>query len=191
MGSLDVAIPFWHVNVPEAERTPECPKFLFGLNAKDLRVVSTPDPYYHVQNWEEVCTIIQTNTLELFQRVPSELRRYKAFTYKLAQIHGTIANFVLKQRLGWTTPVFPRGSPFQYRDDIKILYNDWPYGLDPRIVHLVIWTKFELKSDPVTGDLTHQARQEIDDFMTTTFRSRVPADKVRKNVFLSNLLPDS
>ena len=63
-------------------------------------------------------------------------------------------------------------------DDIKILYNDWPYGIDKKIVHLVIWTKFDLEDDPVTDDLTVQARRQIEDFVTRTFRSRVPSDHV-------------
>ena len=43
-------------------------------------------------------------------------------------------------------------------------------------MHLVIWTKFELASEPVTsdsplGDLTPEARREIDDFVDRTFVS--------------------
>ncbi len=37
-------------------------------------------------------------------------------------------------------------------DDIKIIYNDWPYGIDKSIVHLCVWTKFPLdvdEKDPV------------------------------------------
>lgn len=62
------------------------------------------------------------------------------------------------------------------KDDIKILYNDWPYGLDPRIVHVVVWTKFELKAGDVNelnphGDLTPEARAEINDYVDRTFVS--------------------
>lgn len=46
------------------------------------------------------------------------------------------------------------------------------------IIHLVVWTKFELEDDPATDDLTPRARQEIDDYVTKTFRSRVPAEQV-------------
>lgn len=59
-------------------------------------------------------------------------------------------------------------------DDIKILPNDWPYGLDTRIKHLVIWTKFSLPSNPITstdpdGDLTPEARTAINDFVQKHF----------------------
>lgn len=63
-------------------------------------------------------------------------------------------------------------------DDIKILYNDWPYGVDENIVHLVVWTKFDLEDDPVTDDLTDVARREIDDYVKKTFCERVAPENV-------------
>lgn len=192
MGSLDV-IPFWHVNVPERERTPECPEFLRGLNPKDLRGVSTPDSDYEILPWQDVSQIVTTNKLERFQRVPSQLRRYKKFTYLTAQRHGTIADFVLNERLRWTAPIRPRGKPFQYEDDYKVLFNDWPYGLDSRIVHLVVWTKFELVANNTTGDLTDKARAEIEEYVTKTFRSKMPQGHVsvllRSRFFLCYTVP--
>lgn len=75
----------------------------------------------------------------------------------------------------------PRGSHIAYISfaaDLKILYNDWPYGIDTKIIHLVVWTKFELEDDPATGELTAPMRKKIDDFVERTFRSRVPRDNV-------------
>ena len=54
-------------------------------------------------------------------------------------------------------------------EDYKILHNDWPYGVDRRIVHLVVWTKFDLPSDPVTDDLTPQTRHMINSFVDQLF----------------------
>ena len=68
-------------------------------------------------------------------------------------------------------------------DNIKILYNDWPYGIDEKIVHLVAWTKFDLEDDPATDDLTPRARKEIDDFVQKTFYGRVQPDHVRSPLF--------
>lgn len=64
-------------------------------------------------------------------------------------------------------------------DDVKILYNDWPYGIDEKIVHLVVWTKFELEEDPATGDLTTEARKSIDEYVDRTFCSVLGSEKVR------------
>lgn len=181
MGSItpeEPAVPYWHVNVPPSERTPECPEFLLNLCAKDLSIVSAPDSSYRLQAWPEVRDIIAANRLEMFQRVPSDLRRYLENNWRLRKQYGSVMNFVLGQRLRWTAPIVPRGRPFEFEDDHKILFNDWPYGIDPRIVHLVVWTKFALQEDPATGDLTDQARAEIEDFVTKTFCETMPRDRV-------------
>ena len=63
-------------------------------------------------------------------------------------------------------------------DDIKILLNDWPYGIDEDIVHIVVWTKFKFEEQPGDGDLTPSSRKQIDDYITQTFRSRMDAENV-------------
>ena len=63
---------------------------------------------------------------------------------------------------------------------MKILYNDWPYGIANSIVHLVVWTKFVLEDDPETDDLTPEMRKHIDEHVKRTFGSRVPPDKVSR-----------
>jgi len=55
-------------------------------------------------------------------------------------------------------------------DDVKILINDWPYGLARGITHLVVWTKTPI---PVgaNGDLTAESRERIDEFVQWVFGS--------------------
>jgi hypothetical protein len=179
MGSYESnTLPYWQVNIPEQDRTAECPDFLKNLTDKDRGIIGTPDAEYRLQTWEDVCRFVSTNRLELFQRRPSDLRRYKAFTYNLAKRYGSVANFILSQRLGWEAPLQPKGKPFQEPSDIKILMNDWPYGIEPRVTHLVVWVKFALEEDPATGDLTDQARAEIESFVTKTFCQHVPRSQV-------------
>lgn len=60
--------------------------------------------------------------------------------------------------------------PFGNSSDYKILLNDWPYGIDDRIKHLVVWVKFGFDEDPQTGDLTPKSRRQIEDFVQATFR---------------------
>ncbi|KAL2018695.1 hypothetical protein VTK56DRAFT_469 [Thermocarpiscus australiensis] len=177
MGSADQNLPYWQVNVPEHLRTAECPEFLRNLSEKDRRIISTPDSEYQMDSWPVVQQKVRQNRLDLFQRVPSDLRRYLAFTWKLKQDYGSVMNFILTQRLQWSLPITPKGRPFEFDEDIKILRNDWPYGIDRRIVHLVVWTKFPLEEDPATGDLTDQARAEIDAYVRKTF-SKIPPDHV-------------
>jgi hypothetical protein len=180
MGSVD-PLPYWQVNVPEGERTAECPEFLRELSEKDRGIIGTRDVEFRVLTWAEVRRIIADNRIDLFQRVPSDLRRYLAYNWALRRDFGSVMNFVLSQRLCWDAPIVPTGSrPFEHDGDgdVKILYNDWPYGIDERIVHLVVWTKFDLEEDPATGDLTAAARAEIDAYVNRKFGSRIPKDHV-------------
>lgn len=87
-------------------------------------------------------------------------------------------NFMLKERLGWTLPIKPEGGLFEKEADWKILKNDWPYGIDRRVVHLVVWTKFELEDDPLTDDLTNEAREAIQSFVDKTFGEKLGKENV-------------
>ena len=58
------------------------------------------------------------------------------------------------------------------------MYNDWPYGLDTRIKHIVVWVKFDLEEDPKTDDLTTDCRQRIEDYVAKNFMSKVPKENV-------------
>ncbi|RYO74812.1 hypothetical protein DL764_010695 [Monosporascus ibericus] len=176
MGSLDT-VPYWQVNIPDEERTDECPEFLRNLSLKDIGIISTPDSEYRASTWEEVQKLVRDNRLDLFQRVPSELRRYLGYTWKLRQEYGSVMDFVLTQRLQWEMPMVPKGKPFEFEEDTKILRNDWPYGIDKRIVHLVVWTKFDLEEDPITTDLTDKARREIEAWVQQKFGSRMPREQ--------------
>ncbi|PKX98300.1 GIG1 family protein [Aspergillus novofumigatus IBT 16806] len=155
---------YWLVNVPPSQWPAECPAFLRDLPAKSISILSTPDTEYKRQDWEMVKEIVRSNRIDLFQRVPSELRRYLEFKAHIVAKYGSIMRFM--------------GRPFEFDEDIRILYNDWPYGVEEGIVHLVVWTKFELEDDPATDDLTPRARKEIDDYVMRTFRSRMPAEQV-------------
>lgn len=119
-------------------------------------------------------------------------------------------NFILDKRLQWRDFTAIDPAPFHNpttgvayyqrdsflslltrsrQDEIKILYNDWPYNIDERIVHLVVWTKFELEVDPTTENLTLRARQEIDEYVDRMFRSRVPSNNVNTVFLFYSALP--
>ncbi|PGH12442.1 hypothetical protein AJ79_04278 [Helicocarpus griseus UAMH5409] len=174
-------LPYWLVNVPRADWPPECPEYLRNQPEKNIRLLSTPDALYQRQSWEVVRQIVETNTIHRLQRLPSDLRRYLEYIWKIKAMYGSVMNFVVQKRLGWVGEgaLVARGErAFEHPDDIKILYNDWPYGIEKGIVHLVVWTKFELEDDPATDDLTPRMRREIDEYVDRTFRSRMPAERV-------------
>jgi hypothetical protein len=121
--------------------------------------------------------VLDANRLELFRRAPSNLRRYRKFVHDISMAHGSVLEFMLRYRLRWTD-VTPHGPPFTDPRDIKILYNDWPYGFADEIVHLVVWTKFALPEDPVTGDLTKEMRAMIANFVDNVFVAEAGPENV-------------
>lgn len=106
--------PFWNVNVPSNLQTAECPDFLeYALeNDKDRAILSTPDADYHRQTWPEIRQFILDNQLDRFQRIPSDLRRYREYNAKLIRKYDTVMKFVLQERLGWEDQK-PKAAPFK------------------------------------------------------------------------------
>ncbi|KGO77275.1 Protein of unknown function DUF3605 [Penicillium italicum] len=175
-------LPYWLVNLPRSQWTTECPSFLRDQSQKNIRCLSTPDHLYTRQDWELVKEITGANQIDRFQRVPSELRKYLEYMAHIKTEYTSVMRFVVKERLGWGDgnweDVKPRGGPFEYEEDLRIIYNDWPYGVEKDIIHLVVWTKFELEDDPATDDLTASARAAIESYVQDTFCSRVPPEQV-------------
>ncbi|KAI4155149.1 MAG: hypothetical protein LQ340_001185 [Diploschistes diacapsis] len=184
-------LPYWCVNVPPHEWPEECPDYLRHQSEKDQEILATPDSEYRRLTWDEVKSLIGlagNNRLDLFHRVPSDLRLYRKYVYTLNREYGSIMNFVLWERLKWEDIRPSNAAPFTnpevradgaIPEDLKILPNDWPYGVDQDIVHIIVWTKFRFDEDPNTGDLTPTARQQIDDFINRTFRCRVGKENVQ------------
>ena len=85
--------------------------------------------------------------------------------------------FIISHRLQWRS-ISTNDVPFSNSDDMKVLYNDWPYGIDTRIVHLVVWVKFEIEDDPATGYLTPGSTAQIQQYVDETFSSRMNPEHV-------------
>lgn len=104
---------FWNVNVPPELQTKDCPDFLqyAFTNDKDRRILSTPDAQYRPQTWDQVQQFIRRNRLDLFERLPSDLRRYRKYCAKLEREYGTVMEFVMQERLRWTD-LTPKREPF-------------------------------------------------------------------------------
>ncbi|KAF2404655.1 hypothetical protein EJ06DRAFT_579239 [Trichodelitschia bisporula] len=170
-------LPFWNVNVPRPLRVPICPDWLANVSDKDRDIIGTWDADYEDMTWDEVRGIISENRIDLFRRRPSDLRRYRHFIHLLNKHHGSVMAFILSRRLGWSDLTPACSVPFTDPTDVKILYNDWPYGVDARIVHLVVWTKFAL-AETEDGDLTPQAREAVEAYVERAFVERVGRDRV-------------
>ncbi|KAI9871152.1 MAG: hypothetical protein M1823_008531, partial [Watsoniomyces obsoletus] len=121
-----------------------------------------------------------SNRLELFRRLPSDLRRYRHYIYNLNRYYGSVLAFVQQERLHWKDAVPSSDPPYRNPEDYRILYSDWPYGVERDVQHLVVWTKYLLEEDEETGDLTTQARACIEAFVKRTFcgEDGVPRDQL-------------
>ncbi|CAG7919247.1 unnamed protein product [Penicillium olsonii] len=129
-------LPFWLVNIPRSQWTAECPGFLHGQPPKNIQCLSTPDDHYTRQDWAQVKAIIgqpgqipdaiiianssfiETNRIDLFQRVPSELRKYLEYMAQIKAEYSSVMRFVIKERLQWgdgkLSDLQPRGKPFEF-----------------------------------------------------------------------------
>ncbi|KAF2418681.1 hypothetical protein EJ08DRAFT_643002 [Tothia fuscella] len=172
-------ISWWNFNIPHEERTKECPDFLVGSSEKDMRLIGKWDADHESLTWDEVKELISTNRIDLFRRKPSDLRCYRNYVHNLKNEYGSVLYHIQHNLLQWPD-LTPQGAPFTFTcpGDVKVTYNDWPYGIDSHIVHLVVWTKFRFEEDSENGDLTPKARKQIEDYVDGNFRSRIDADHV-------------
>lgn len=93
-------------------------------------------------------------------------------------------NFVVQERLHWkpidsTKPISATSfshysdEPFADSRDYKVLLNDWPYGFEPGIKHLLVWSRTPIAVDDVRGDVTPQSRKLIEGFVEIFFVRRL------------------
>jgi hypothetical protein len=123
-----------------------------------------------------------TNRIDLLKRTPIELRRYLRYCYDIKKEYGSVLTFVQERRLFWKT-ITPSGdAPFTNSDDYKVLFNDWPYAIEPDISHLVVWTKFLIEDDPATDDLTEKSREMLECFVRRTFCDQTTGAVPREHV---------
>ncbi|KAL9112556.1 MAG: hypothetical protein Q9227_003127 [Pyrenula ochraceoflavens] len=95
-----------------------------------------------------------------------------------------MTNFICQRRLHWpllpestaeTGPLFAfkNATPFADPDDYKTLPNDWPYGLESGIVHIVVWLKTRIATAPPDGHLTSEGRELVEGFVKKMFAETV------------------
>lgn len=161
----------------------------FPLTAIDRALLATPDTAFNLITWSSLQHIIATNALEQLKRLPSDLKRYLAWSHDIKTRYGSITSFVIQERLGWKPlpkPTEESGPPrFEYHSavpfadprDFAVLKNDWPYGLAPGITHLLVWTKTPVAVDAEKGDVTPESRRLIVEFVERHFVADLEAQE--------------
>jgi hypothetical protein len=67
------------------------------------------------------------------------------------------------------------------------MVNDWPYGLAPGIVHIVVWSRTPIPVDPTTGgDMTPESRSLVQAFIRRYFVDTGGPGAERKVLWFKN-----
>ncbi|RCI08489.1 hypothetical protein L249_8783 [Ophiocordyceps polyrhachis-furcata BCC 54312] len=166
----------------------------FALTAVDRELLSQTDDQFKSHSWQELKEIIgekkprvdglhvlpiaygaspEANDLAALKRKPSDLGRYIKWATEIKKQYGSMTAFILANRLPrtWGQPPFSPESqiPFDNAADYKVLRNDWPYGMESGISHLVVWSRTPIPTDAETGDLTAESRALIQGFVNRYF----------------------
>lgn len=134
--------------------------------------------------WPEVCDLIKYNKLESFARSAPATEKYHAFKRELKEKGTTVFKHLLVNTLKWRTEEQVRGIKddeisvpasgdplFTNASDLKIVKNDFPYYFEDDVVHLCVWSKSRIESDPnsAVGDLSSEMRAYIERYVCNTF----------------------
>jgi hypothetical protein len=110
-------------------------------------------------------------------RKPSQLRAYLQDKVKMQREYGGFQPFIIKEKLKWVandSGVIEPANPVFLGDnsDVKMLLNDYPYGVDPGIVHIVVWSKAVIPEDG-TGKPADEATRKIKAYIKNTFQDQL------------------
>jgi hypothetical protein len=105
----------------------------------------------------------------------------------------------VQERLAWTPKVveqpvtahsFTHHSSVPFADirDYATLLNDWPYGFEPGIKHILVWSRTPIAVDDSRGDVTVDSKRIIEEFVERRFvralaeEERISIDRARERV---------
>lgn len=73
-----------------------------------------------------------SNRIDRFQRLPSDLRKYLEYTAQIKAQYGSVMRFVVKERLHWgdgdMEDLKPKGRPFEF-DGSYNMFIEGPFVL--------------------------------------------------------------
>ncbi|KAI0013744.1 hypothetical protein F4779DRAFT_563015 [Xylariaceae sp. FL0662B] len=164
----------------------------FPLTNVDKWLLSLTDEEFCYHDWEDVKKIIDENNLSVLKRKPSDLRRYMKWTAEIKAEYGSMTNYLMKHRLpqAWGAPPFTPASdiPFDEPSDYRVLVNDWPYGMTPDMVHIVVWSRTIIKTDPNTGEVTPESRRIVANFVKRFFVDKLGPEGEDKVLWFKNMV---
>ncbi|EFR03470.1 hypothetical protein MGYG_06468 [Nannizzia gypsea CBS 118893] len=166
----------------------------FPLTAGDVKSLGQKDDEYKPHTWQEIKDVIAKGDMSVLNRAPSDLRNYILWVRETKSKNDSVIEFLLRERLLWQKKgqveriegsnntqtstglgfEYQNETPFAHPADYKILRNDWPYGLDHNIVHLVVWLKTRIPvEEDGQGGPTEESRKLIEQFVDKTFTQKI------------------
>ncbi|KAK2061989.1 hypothetical protein LY76DRAFT_506724 [Colletotrichum caudatum] len=141
---------------------------------EDIKALRGQSEELEPQSWENIEGAIAAGETGRLRRSPRDLRNYILWHVELRKTHGSVVEFVRREKLHWPEPAVARNAePFADADDWKAIWNDWPYRLSEGIMHLVVWSKSKIEVDPETGLPTEDSTRLIESFLDRTFADKL------------------
>lgn len=151
---------------------------LQAISERDAKILA--NDHYTPLSWERCKEIVLIDDLTLFTRSPQQLGDYFAAKEHFLKIAGGTAEYIVQNRLKWSGQLqSTSGKGFlQDKSDVKILPNDFPYGLEEGIAHIIVWSKVRCETDENQRP-TPKAKRAIEDFIWKSFEPfRIPESHV-------------
>lgn len=137
---------------------------------RDLEILSRDEVQYKPITWAEIHDIVATNSLIRLSRKPSDLRYYLQKKREFSANYGGTMVYILKEKLHWTLPIVASDAVYlKHASDVKVLLNDFPYGVEPNVMHFVVWLKVKIPEE-ADGVLSGAVKQRIAAYVKRTFQ---------------------
>ena len=132
-------------------------------------------------SWDQICGFIASGALERLHRTFQVTARYQEYRKQLSLENTTVADAILDRKLCWDrtelASLDPRTTPPLSSTQLyKLLKNDFPYDLDPRAHHLVLWSKIYIPLYP------HPNSREMDPTVRDLIQSFLEANLALYNI---------
>lgn len=144
--------------------------------------------------WNQLQEIVKSNELDFLGRSKEQETIYYAFKHNLKAKQYDLVTNLLIHSLQWVpNDLDPRTDsqeamkliaykderPFADAEDVKIIWNDFPYYYAEPVAHVCVWVKFPMPEDPNSsiGDIDTQMKYTIERYIWGTFCDKLGIDR--------------
>ncbi|CCF58252.1 hypothetical protein KAFR_0E00980 [Kazachstania africana CBS 2517] len=153
----------------------------------------------NILSWTEIKHYIHTGELPTLRRSQSETAKYhKHKDYVRDVLKLSMHDYVLK-KLDWkqneldelNNVKYPTNDDkiqhsFSKEDYYKVTVNDFPYKFEPRVVHLLVWSKIKLPIYMQGDEKDETMTEKIDEFFAKTLNVKFDMEKERDYAWFIN-----